>query len=244
MKHKLTSNFILLLSFFSIGVSFAFADGIVVDKVYHPYVLPNEQEVEWRLISRDTDDGNLLSQRLGYGHSVSEYVTFEGYLIGSREEDKNGESFGGNFDLAAYELEARLMLTDQGEYWADLGALFEFEKEHKEDNYEVTSGLLIEKEFGRTSLTLNFFLVYEWGTTIDSEWETEFRAKYRYRWLPQIQPAIELYSGEDYLGIGPAFMGIQRFNGKKQLKWEAGFITEVSNSGKDNSIRLALEYEF
>ncbi len=43
----------------------------------------------------------------------------------------------------------------------------------------------------------------------------EFSAQYRYRRLPQFQPAIELYSGEDYVGIGPAFMGIQRFNGPK-----------------------------
>lgn len=244
MKQRLISYFLILLSCFSWGLSSALADGVVVDKVYHPYVLPNEQEVEWRVISRQTDAGNLLTQRIGYGHSVSEYLTLEGYLIGSREEDRNGESYGGDFALEAYEFEARLMLTDQGEYWADWGALFEFEKEHNEDNYEITSGLLVEKEFEKTSLTLNFFLVYEWGATIDQEWETEFRAKYRYRWIPQIQPSIELYSGEDYLGVGPAFMGIQRFDGQKQLKWEAGFISEFSNSGKDHTFRFALEYEF
>jgi hypothetical protein len=91
---------------------------------------------------------------------------------------------------------------------------------------------------------MNLFVVYEWGNTIDNELETELRAQYRYRWLPQVQPSIELFIGEDFVGIGPGFMGLQRFDGQKHLKWEAGFITEVSHSGKDHSFRIALEYEF
>lgn len=136
------------------------------------------------------------------------------------------------------------MITEQGRYWADLGMLFELEKEHQQDNWETSAAVLVEKEFGRTSLTMNLFAIFEWGEDLDAEWESEFRLKYRYRWLPQIQPAIELYMGEDYSGIGPAFMGIQRYDGQKQLKWEAGFIYEVSNSGTDKTFRLALEYEF
>ena len=77
-----------------------------------------------------------------------------------------------------------------------------------------------------------------------SEFETEFRLQYRYRYLEQLQPAIELYSGENYLGIGPAFMGIQRFSGQKQLKWEVGFITGIDSRSKGHVLRLAIEYEF
>ena len=62
--------------------------------------------------------------------------------------------------------------------------------------------------------------------------------------MPQVQPAIEIYVGEDYTGIGPAFMGIQRFNGQKQLKWEMGFITGLNGDNKDHILRLAIEYEF
>ena len=86
--------------------------------------------------------------------------------------------------------------------------------------------------------------IYENGSNIKSEFETEFRAKFRYRYLPEIQPSIELYAGEDYFGMGPAIMGVHRLKGQKQIKWEAGFITEVSNSGKDHTLRFALEYEF
>jgi hypothetical protein len=87
-------------------------------------------------------------------------------------------------------------------------------------------------------------LVYEWGQDIKNEWESEFRAQYRYRYRSVFQPAVELFVGEDFFGIGPGFIGLHRFDGQKQLKWEAGFITEISQSEKNHSFRLALEYEF
>ncbi|GAA5139476.1 hypothetical protein [Thalassotalea piscium] len=213
------------------------ADGIVVDKVYHPYVLPNETEFEWRLLSRQTDDGNLLGQRVAFGKSLNESLMLEAYLVGEKTETED-------FGLQAYEVELRWMVTEQGEQWADWGMLFELEKLHQSDDWEFTTGVLFEKEFGQTSLTMNAFVVYEWGENLEEEFETEFRLKYRYRWMPELQPAIEIYSGEEFFGIGPAFMGIYRIDRQKQVKWEAGFISEISQSGKDHSFRLALEYEF
>lgn len=227
------ASFSLLLSF-TVTVH---ADGVVVDKVYHPYVLPNEREVEWRLFSHKESENNKLAQRFAYGQSLTDNVMLEFYLVGERD-------INDDFSLTSYELEARWMLTEQGEYWADWGLLFEIEKEQRKKNWEVTSGVIVEKEFGRTSLTLNAFIIYEWGDTIVSEFETEFRLQYRYRYLEQLQPAIELYSGENYLGIGPAFMGIQRFSGQKQLKWEVGFITGIDSRSKGHVLRLAIEYEF
>ena len=213
------------------------ADGIVVDKVYHPYVLPFERELEWRLVSHQTDSGNILAQRLGGGGAINDTIALEGYIVGERDDS-------GDFGLEAYELELRWQLIEQGKLWADWGALFELEKKHNEDVYEATSGFVIEKEFGKTSLTMNAFLVYEWGQDIQNEWESEFRAQYRYRYRSAFQPSIEVYVGEDFVGIGPGFIGLQRFDGQKQLKWEAGFITEISQSEQNHSFRLALEFEF
>ncbi len=234
-------NLYLALSFTAVCVLLlptqAKADGIVVDKVYHPYVLPFEREFEWRLVSHQTDSGNILAQRLGGGGAINDTMALEGYIVGERDDN-------GDFGLEAYELELRWQLIEQGKLWADWGALFELEKKHNEDMYEATSGFVIEKEFGKTSLTMNAFLVYEWGQDIQNEWESEFRAQYRYRYRSAFQPSIEVYVGEDFVGIGPGFIGLQRFDGQKQLKWEAGFITEISQSEKNHSFRLALEFEF
>lgn len=218
-------------------ISLSWADGIPVDKVYHPYVMANERELEWRFTSRQNDNGNVLAHRFAYGHSISEYVTIEGYIVGERDDT-------GDFGLQAYEIETRWMLTDQGELWADWGMLFELEKEHQKDVYEFTSGVLFEKEFTQTSLTINALLVYEWGKDVQNEFETEFRLKYRFRYLPALQPSIEIYTGEDFVGVGPGFMGIHRYDGQKQLKWELAFIAGLNGDAKDHTLRFALEYEF
>lgn len=216
----------------------AWADNFTVDKVYHPYVLPFEREVEWRLTSRQSEeDGNILMQRISFGHALSEYTILEAYIVGARDE-------GGNFGVAGYELELRSMLTEQGRYWADWGLLFELEKQNASNDWEFKGGLLTEKEFGRYSLTTNVLLVYEWGDTVPSEFEGEFKLKFRYRWIPEIQPAIEFYAAQDFVGIGPAFMGIKRFDRQKQLKWEVGFIAGFNGESKDHTLRMSLEYEF
>lgn len=48
----------------------------------------------------------------------------------------------------------------------------------------------------------------------------------------------------DYVGMGLAFMEVQRFDGQKQLKWEARFNTSLNGNSKDHIIRVAIEYEF
>ena len=233
-KHLYYFILINLMSLFSIS---AFADGASVDKVYHPYVLSNEREVEWRMFSRRETEGTSFSQRFAYGQSVADDVMLEFYLLGERD-------VSGDFNVIAYELETRWMATDQGEYWADWGMLFELEKEDKKDNWEATTGVLVEKEFGKTSLTLNAFLVYQWGESVANEFETDFRLKYRYRYIEQFQPAVEIYAGEEYFGVGPAFMGLQRFSSQKQLKWEFGFITGLDSRSKGHVLRMTIEYEF
>ncbi|GEA01358.1 hypothetical protein KUL17_02550 [Alteromonas sp. KUL17] len=214
-----------------------YADNFTVDKVYHPYVLPFEREFEWRLTSRQNDDGNVLMQRFSFGHALSEFMILETYLVGARDENED-------FGLESYEVELRWMMTEQGRYWADWATLFELEKQHNSDDWEVKAGILTEKEFGQFSLTTNVSLVYEWGQTVENEWESEFKAKYRYRWIPEVQPGLEVYVAEDFIGVGPAFMGIKRFDRQKQLKWELGFIAGLNGDSKDHTLRMSLEYEF
>lgn len=214
-----------------------YADNFTVDKVYHPYVLPFEREFEWRLTSRQNDDGNVLMQRFSFGHALSEFMILETYLVGARDENED-------FGLESYEVELRWMMTEQGRYWADWATLFELEKQHNTDDWEVKAGILTEKEFGQFSLTTDVSLVYEWGQTVENEWESEFKAKFRYRWIPEVQPGLEVYVAEDFIGVGPAFMGIKRFDRQKQLKWELGFIAGLNGDSKDHTLRMSLEYEF
>ena len=178
----------------------ALADGSVIDKIYHPYVEQLEWELEWRATHQNenptTGVDRLQTHKLGLGHGIGEYLFAEVYFIGQRSADDS-------LELYAYEVEALWQLSEQGEYVVDYGLLFELEREQDEDIWEYATTLLLEKEFGRYSATANVGLIYEWGDDIENEWETSLALQGRYRYSPRLEPALELYAGQDTLGMGP-----------------------------------------
>ena len=216
------------------------AGGVIIDKIYHPYVQPREQEFEWRGIFQDTQTGvadNLQVQRLGYGASVSDRWFLEIYLSGKGSDEES-------FNLHAYEMEAKWQLTEQGEFRADWGLLFELEKQPKIDAWDFSTGILAEKEWGRWSGTANFIVKREWGSAVENDWKTRIGLQARYRYSRTFEPALEFYSGQDTLGLGPAFMGQFRPGTKYQLRWEAGALFGLDNSSPNRTFRFSLEFEF
>ncbi len=219
---------------------FALADGISIDKVYHPYVQPLEREIEARSLylndGNDLLDGTKL-YRLGFGKSFSERILAELYVIGADEP-------GRNLSLDAYELELKWQLTEQGEFFADWGLLFELEAERDQHNWEYGTTLLVEKEFGRWTGALNLSVIYEWGSNIRNEWETGLATQWRYRYSPAFEPAIELYSGDQSKGLGPVALGAVRFAEGRKLRWELGLIFGLDSESPDQTLRAMLEFEF
>jgi hypothetical protein len=239
MISKITaSRFFILLSFFCWHSSLQ-ADGTVIDKIYDPYVTPLETEIEWRAISQHDDDkqyNELQLHRFGIGQSVSENVFIELYLIGEKKSDQE-------FTIAAYELEAKVQLTEQGEYSADWGLLFELEKEREENIWEIKTGLLSSRQWGRWVGTANLFAIYEWGDDIEDELEAQLSLQLRYRYSRRFEPAIEFYTGQNSHGVGPVITGIEKFGGAKKLHWELGLIFGINDS-PDQTWRALLEFEF
>lgn len=216
------------------------ADGVVIDKIYHPYVQPLEREIEGRLTWQDRQvnrPDDLRLYRLAYGQSIGERWFAEIYLVGEG-------SATDDLSIEAYEFEALRQLTEQGEYWADWGTVFELEKERGVDAWEFSVGLLAEKEWGRWSGTANLFLMHEWGGDVKDETETRLGLQARYRYSRFFEPAIELYSGEDTRGIGPAIIGQVPLNGRRQARWEAGLILGLGSESPDTTLRLLFEFEF
>ena len=138
-----------------------------VDKVYHPYVQPLETEIEYRTVYQTDDDpleDGVARHRLSIGRAITDRIFVEGYLIGKKTPQDD-------FRLDAYELETKIQLTEQGEFWADWGILLEFEKERSESITELGAALLIEKEFGSWVGTLNLGTEYEYGSDIKNEFD-------------------------------------------------------------------------
>lgn len=216
------------------------ADGLVIDRIYHPYVQPMEQEFEWRGIFQDQQPGvadDLQFQRFAYGRSVNDRWFLEIYLVGKQSSEQS-------FDLQAYELEAKWQLTEQGEFWADWGLLFEIEKEAHEDIWEFSTGVLVEKEWGKWSGTANLFVLAEWGSEISNDWDTRLGLQARYRYSKAFEPAIEYYGDENTHGVGPAALGQFKLGKGRQVSWEAGVIFGLNRQSPNRTLRFALEFEF
>ncbi len=229
---------VFLVSFTKLDI--AHADGNVIDKVYHPYVDAMEKELEFRSLFQNLPVTNLLPvqvHQLSLGSAWGNSFFGEAKLVGSKTQQKG-------FELSAFEFELKWQLTEQGEYSADWGVVFEIEHGVERDLDELSVGLLIEKEFGRWSTTANLFAIQEWGDSIEGEFETVFGLQARYRHARLFEPALEFYLGQNTVGIGPVLIGSANVGARKSLSWEVGVIAGLSNKSPNSTYRVLLEYEF
>jgi hypothetical protein len=218
--------------------SAAAADGIVVDKIYDPYVEELETEIEWRFVEQNYDRApGVQKQSFGFGRSLSDRWAVELYAIAQK-------SPGENLSIDTYEAEAKWQLTEQGEYAVDWGLLFEVEREIEENAWEVSTQLLASRDFGKTTVTANFGIIYEWGETIQNEIESTLRMQVRYRLKESFEPAIELHVGQDTTAVGPAIGGLFRLSEGKKLRWEFGLFAGISESSPDSIVKANVEFEF
>jgi hypothetical protein len=210
-----------------------------IGRVYHPYVEPLEREIELRAnIIDDSSHEKHKDQKywLAYGFSPLERWFIEAYVIARKN---NGKSL----EVSGYELEGLWQLTEQGEYWADWGMLFEIERETSDNAWEYSVAGLVEKEIGPTSLTANLHLIYEYGSGVDDEFETYLAMQWRWRFREILEPAIEYYKGDELNAVGPVALGMTRF-GRQKVKWELGPIFGIDSKSPDVTWRILLEYEF
>ncbi|MEZ5491551.1 MAG: hypothetical protein R3F50_14715 [Gammaproteobacteria bacterium] len=212
-----------------------------VDKVYHPYVQPLETEIEYRTVYHTDDDpleDGVARHRFAIGRAVTDRIFVEGYLIGK-------ETPLDDFRLDAWELETKVQLTEQGEFWADWGVLFEFERERSESITELGVALLMEKQISSTLIgTVNFGTEYEFGSDIDNEFDFDVAAQLRYRFSERFEPGLEFYSDEITSAAGPVFQGVERFGVARKLFWELGALFPLNDTTPDTTIRFMLEFEF
>jgi len=216
------------------------ADSNNISKIEHPYIQPQEKEIS--LLSRyhkdkDPNKGDVLKHTLSLGRALSDNWLAEIAVSGKKDSSQT-------FETSNYEAAVKWQITEQGEYSADYGLLFEYGNEHDINIKEVSVGLLAEKQFGKWIGTTNLAGIYEWGKDISNEFETTVAVQAKYRYKPTLEPAIEFYSGEFNKGIGPVLTGTKRLSPGKKLKWEFGIIWGIDRDSTDQTYRALLEYEF
>jgi len=122
-------------------------------KVYSPIVEGGELEIEMRgsydFDHRSSKDGKQ-KQKYAVGYGLTDRWHTE--LYGEIEKGATASKF----EFTALEWENRYQLTEQGQYWVDVGLYFEYEVSFEDDHADKIEGkLLLEKEMGSFIHTAN-----------------------------------------------------------------------------------------
>ena len=218
----------------------AFAQGVIVDRVYDPYVEEGVTMLEWRATrQRDAGDEELDGEhlhRFGVGHGFSERWLGAVYVIGEgNDEDR--------FDLVSAELEAKWQISEEREGSATWGMLFELEREYNANSWEAAATVIGARNWGQWTGIANLAAIYKWGDE-GKEFEPEIHLQGRYRWKESLQPALELYTGDDTVGLGPVLLGEVETAPEQRFRWEFGVIFGLTDDSPHQSFRILLEYEF
>ncbi|HEY0961806.1 MAG TPA: hypothetical protein VGE69_05555 [Pseudomonadales bacterium] len=182
-------------------------------------------------------NGSAQLHMLSLGTAIGPRLFAEVYVIGDKAR-------AGGFATSAWEAELKWQLTEQGEYAADWGLVFEYENERRRDAEEFSVALLVEKEWNRWSGAANLHVINEWGSDVANEIETALALQLRHRYAQAFEPGIEFYAGQDTRGIGPVVQGTVNTGVRKSLHWEAGAIAGLGDGSPDMTWRFLIEFEF
>ena len=220
-------------------------------KIYSPHVEQGELELEARgHITRDndSDQDNVRKEKFEIGYGITDWWFTSIFIEYEREP-------GHDYEHTATAWENIFVLTEPGQYWADVGFYVEYEKPEDNDKPEkVELKLLLEKESGKWVNTLNLIAEREVGGGAEDEVEFGYAWRSKYRLQPSFEPGFELYGGlgsdEDFglhggqeHQIGPVFSGSFKLSGKTKLGYEAGYLFGLNENTPDNTFKWVLELE-
>lgn len=147
-------------------------------------------------------------------------------------------------------------LTPQGKYWADLGFYAEYEWGQKGGAADkVEWKILAQKNIGRMSFIFNPIFETQVGGNRSGGVEFRYAAQAKWRYMPQFEPAIEMYGTLGDIGrfgpwrdqshqIGPVILGKFNMADIGALKYELGYLFGVTGPGSPSgAFKFSLEWE-
>lgn len=214
--------------------------GAGIGLVETPYVTPLETEIEWMSLYSGDDTGNTNTYtKFGLGYGVNENLATELSIVQETSESE----VSGIIEQTSYEFELKWQLSEQGEYSQDWGVLLEYETNPDTLQNEFVLGLIVAKDIKRWTATANLFGAYEWGE--EEALVAESRVQLRYRFRPQIEPALEIHVTENTQAIGPLLSGLHRVSHGSKLGWAVGvFVDKKDNGDLVEVIEGRVQFEF
>lgn len=221
-------------------------------KVYSPTVEMGEAELEFRGHTtfddrRAKDDQQKYIIEAGYG--FTEY--WFSAVFGEIEKEQNGEM---EYEATAWE--NIFQLTEQGEYWVDVGLYLEYEYAHESyNNDKAEFKVLLEKATGNWVHTFNLIFERELGNNASGETELGYAWRTRLLMGKSLEPALEIYGNTGELGrpdhsedqdhrAGPVIGGEFKLGNTDKLGYEVGYLFGLTDAAPDGTLKFTLEYEF
>jgi len=251
MRFRPTGLAGIVMATVAIGLIMSTSQAHATDKIYSPYVEYGEFELEYRghvtNDSRAAKDKNM-KDRAEIVYGFTEF--WSAGIIGSWEKTS-----GSSREFVATSWENIFQLTDQGQYWVDVGLYLEYELADVSSAADkVEAKLLLEKPGDQFTNTANIILEREVGSNSNGETELEIFWRTKYRWKKTLEPAIEIYSmfgdisntggfSKQKHSIGPVIMGNLATGSESKFKYEVGYLFGISDAAADGSWKWVLEWE-
>lgn len=222
------------------------------DYVYLPTVEHGEKEIDFKFGSVKKPDGDTKQvTSLGFGLGATEYWFTEIYL--------KSEHVGSEPRLNILELENKFQLTETGKYPVEIGLITELEIPLNKDGEakEYKFGPLFQTDFGKIQLNGNILFerafdgdgdeIHE--TVLQYQWQTKYRLK------KEIELGLQGFGemgkwndwapgSEQEHKIGPAIFGKLAISEHQAFKYNAAWLTGLTDATANNTFRLQAEYEF
>lgn len=234
---------------FSAILAFSASNAEASKKVYSPYVDLGEIEFEIRSgykVDADEEVSDTEKHKFAVGYGVTDRWFTEIYAIVEKDGAKGSE-----YDLSDVEWENRFQLTEQGQYFVDVGLYAAYEVGlHGGSHNKVETQLLLAKDMGNVTNYANIELNRQVGENSNDKTNLELKWSSRYRLNKMFTPGFEVYSELGAFGdatgfeeqehqIGPALYGKLPHG----IAYEAGYLFGASQAAPDGEAKVILEYE-
>ena len=248
MKPAAVIAFVSVISVLVFSSNNAFASHVV----YSPYVEKGEYEIELRGHTTfdnnsSKDDNQKYKVEAGYG--------FTDYWFSAVYAEVEKEQPSGDYEHTATAWENIFQLTEQGEYWVDMGLYLEYEhpaSSAKDDKLE--GKLLLEKAYGQWAHTANIIFTRKLSSTNNATgFEYAWRTRYKYK--KTFEPGFELYGDfGEFARVSPSdqqdhragFVAYGEFGDYNKGKWlyQIGYLFGLTDAAPDGTLKFVVEYEF
>lgn len=216
--------------------------------VTSPYVTKGELELKWKGGYTHDDDDQGDDGAWAQKATVEYGVTDRFQVEAEAEVENPGDS--DNTDLTALALEGKIELTEQGQYWVDVGLKGAYEFNLADGADKVEAKLLLAKDTGKLHHRANLILEREVGNESDDETDFGVAVSSRYKMSKMFEPGVELYSDFGSLSDSSDFddedhrMGPVAYGKLGEFKYEAGYLFGLSDSAPDGMLKAVVSYEW